>query len=229
MIWFACKQCGKVHGRAESSIGTMVFCECGQGNLVPWESTVSEPAGSEVPAAPPRLEPLAFEPPLVPASPPPIPRRGRRRTAFPKPDPNFCLNHDKRPPVGKCADCGEAFCGDCLVTMQGKTLCGPCKNFRIRKLHRPPKVSSLALIGVILAMAVVPLSFCLPVLNASVIGLLPLLGELTALALAVLGFRETEVNPRVTGRSLAITGMLTAVVAVVLNVLLALYVPRPTA
>ena len=43
MIWFACKQCGKRHGRAESLVGTLVFCECGQGNRVPWASTVPEP------------------------------------------------------------------------------------------------------------------------------------------------------------------------------------------
>src|SRR5262249_16114600 len=43
MIWFSCKQCGKVHGRAENSAGTLVFCDCGQGNTVPWESTAAEP------------------------------------------------------------------------------------------------------------------------------------------------------------------------------------------
>ena len=50
MIWFTCKQCGKTHGRPENSVGSLVFCECGAGNTVPWESTVAEP---EQPAAAP--------------------------------------------------------------------------------------------------------------------------------------------------------------------------------
>ena len=49
MIWFSCPKCGKTHGRPENSAGTMVFCECGQGNRVPWESTVAEPP-PQVPA-----------------------------------------------------------------------------------------------------------------------------------------------------------------------------------
>ena len=65
MIWFACKQCGKRHSRAESSIGTLIFCECGQANTVPWESTVEAPPVTEAP------EPL----PAAPAAPLPLPPR----------------------------------------------------------------------------------------------------------------------------------------------------------
>ena len=62
MIWFACKQCGKRHGRAEHLSGTLVFCECGHGNRVPWSSTVAEPEPEEAaPLPPPRPRPAASE------------------------------------------------------------------------------------------------------------------------------------------------------------------------
>src|SRR5438132_8967068 len=152
MIWFACKQCGKTHGRPESSVGTTIFCECGQGNLVPWESTApepprieAEPAAAAPPAPPPaplpfpapaapRLEPVTFEkspPPSIPVA------RPRGRGARVRPDPNFCLQHPTTPSKSPCADCREGFCADCLVTFQGESLCGPCKNFRVRLLDAP--------------------------------------------------------------------------------------------
>ena len=68
MIWFTCKKCGKTHGRTETSAGTMVFCECGNGNTVPWESTAAPPAVAPVVAEAPRvpdLAPIQFDP--VPA------------------------------------------------------------------------------------------------------------------------------------------------------------------
>src|SRR5438876_4072272 len=81
MISFTCKQCGKVHTRPESAAGTMIFCTCGQGTRVPWESTAADP-GSAAEAAPmvevepvapdlagPRLEPITFDAGAVPATP----------------------------------------------------------------------------------------------------------------------------------------------------------------
>jgi hypothetical protein len=100
MIWFPCKHCGKVHGRPENSAGTMIFCDCGQGVTVPWESTaaptapastaelptampaVEAPAlGAAMPLPGPRLEPLKFEsvPVVAPVSPPPLPSRRDER------------------------------------------------------------------------------------------------------------------------------------------------------
>src|SRR4051812_28695655 len=103
MIWFACKQCGKVHGRPEASAGATVFCDCGQGNLVPWESTAAEPESAPVADAPalPALQPLTFEAPPRPSDPgdEPRPRRARERR-----DPEFCFNHQRVPKVGTCAD-----------------------------------------------------------------------------------------------------------------------------
>jgi hypothetical protein len=44
MIQFACKRCGKYFERPNEAAGTLVFCECGLGNRVPWESTLPRAA-----------------------------------------------------------------------------------------------------------------------------------------------------------------------------------------
>ena len=166
MIWFACRQCGKKHGRPESSAGTMVFCECGQGNSVPWESTTEPPpapaAVPEPPPAlpvPPRLEPIPVDeervpvpprpptarPPRDPEEPPVRPgprRRWERRPGPRRRDPRFCLNHEDTPRHKNCFDCGEAFCPDCLVGVGADSLCGPCKNFRVYIKGRSPRLSA---------------------------------------------------------------------------------------
>src|SRR5262249_25502525 len=150
MIWFSCKQCGKTHGRPATAVGLMVFCECGQGNVVPWESTAAEPPVAEVPTKEdlPEGAPMKFDVEEMPVwpepprrKPPPLPTRARRIV---KPrDPKVCLNHDSTPTQEACSDCGEGFCQDCLVYLQGKPLCGPCKNLRIRALHKPAPTSQL--------------------------------------------------------------------------------------
>src|SRR5713101_440815 len=116
MIWFSCKQCGKVQGRPEGSVGTMVFCDCGQGNLVPWESTIPEPESpppGSVPAAP-MLEPVSFPKEDTSALPEARPIRSRKgRFGRPAPrrfDPNYCLNHETVASKSMCVDCGEGFC-----------------------------------------------------------------------------------------------------------------------
>lgn len=247
MIWFACKQCGKAHGRSESSAGTTVFCECGQGNVVPWESTAKEPekAPELPPAAPgPRLKPMVFEPA---APPPPIPRPGRtgerppperfppedrsapeaqpRRDRRGPRDPNACLNHDSRVKQNTCADCGEGFCSLCLVTFQGKMMCGPCKNFRVKLLQKPLRITPLAWLSVALALSLGPLAYCvLPIGHSSLSILwtvLALAPQVTALGLGWLAWQQVEEENGLGGRSLALTGMvsagLTAFLLVVLN------------
>lgn len=255
MIWFACKQCGKTHGRPETSAGTMIFCECGQGLLVPWESTAvaperpvdeaeaapaaptAGPPASEAEATPkpfapppaPRLEPVTFENSSPPAIPVARPRRPARAGRV-RPDPNFCLQHPTTPSKSPCADCREGFCGDCLVSFQGETLCGPCKNFRVRLLDAPPRLSTMALVSVILALATGPLALCVLPLGRSTatfyLGLMALLPQLAALVLGVLGLREAEAGPKVAGWSLALTGVVAASGACVLTLLVTFLAPR---
>src|SRR5438067_5301823 len=107
MIWFACKKCGKRHGRAESLYGTMVFCECGFGNRVPDASTVAEPEDSPAPIPlplppPPPARPRPATPipfldedkprPGRPPSEPPPPFRPKPKKDYRRVNPKFCLN-----------------------------------------------------------------------------------------------------------------------------------------
>ncbi len=237
MIWFACGKCGKVHGRPENSIGSLVFCDCGQGNLVPWESTAPEPPPQVATAAPgmpatPTLAPMTFD---LPPSPPPVPRgteasaRGRARGE--RRDPNYCLNHQSTPKAGECEDCREAFCAACLVTMQGATLCGPCKNFRARTLELPPRSSTTALASVAIALlAGGVLSLCLLPLghrpSVRVLGLLALLPQVLALGLGVRALYLSSDKGRPGGQAWAVTGVTAAAVTVTLTLLVSLYAFR---
>jgi hypothetical protein len=255
MIWFACKNCGKKHSRPEGSIGTMVFCDCGQGLTVPWESTVEPPPVVEAAPAPPRpaavpapapaavplplprLTPVPVGEERVPPKPrPPEPPRppdrplGRPRRPGPRRrDPRFCLNHEDTAAVKKCAACGDAFCAECLLEFNGETLCGPCKNFRVRALQQPPRLSGKAVASVLIGMLAWPLGFCLvPVAlsaDAPALVLLALLPHLTALGLGLGALRDAETDPRVSGRGLAVTGVLTGAVASVLTLFLAIFPP----
>lgn len=231
MIWFACKQCGKKHSRPESSAGTLVFCECGQGNLVPWESSVAEPEGPPpLPAAvplpePPRLQPIPVSEERRASLPPrrpdtaPLRRRGQARER----DPNYCFNHMDLAAEETCAACKERFCRHCLIQFEGQLLCAPCKNERIRVLTRPPRLSGMAVTAVILALLSGPLALCLVPLTASAGALLALLPQLFAFALAGMALHATEADSRLSGRALAIAAMVTAGVGVILTVGMTLY------
>jgi hypothetical protein len=226
MIWFRCKDCGKTHGRPENSAGSMIFCECGQGLMVPWESTVAAP--ETIPAAPPAATAIPVE---KESDSPEILPRVRRRSSPRRADPAYCLNHETVLSQHKCPDCGEAFCGDCVLTFQGTMLCGPCKNYRVRRLLRPPQLSGMALASVLLALIAAPVSLCVAALAASsggsLVSLLALLPELLALGLGALALRVTETDVKRSGRSLAITGMVAAGVACVLTLVMSIFAGRP--
>ncbi len=234
MIWFACKQCGKTHGRGESSIGATIFCECGQGLMVPWESTAGEPPPPPPPVAVPhmppplKLEPVSFDP--EPPRPGPPPSRSRQRVRAGPRDPNLCLNHDTVPKQAACADCGESFCPACLVDFQRDRLCGPCKNYRVRVMQRPLPAPPLALVSLGVSLVMGPLTFCLVPIGRSPgfpwWSLLAMGPQVVALMLGILAIRQVETDPRTGGRALAFTGTLTAAVTAVLILMLTLYSPR---
>jgi hypothetical protein len=250
MIWFLCKKCNKAHGRADSSAGTMIFCECGQGNTVPWESTTSELASPPMVDVPkvPDLAPIQFDPvkgtpappsdpskrptsyPPTSSSPPPIEDEERpyRRGRTEKRDPDFCFNHQRRPRVEACADCEENFCTDCLVKFQGSLLCGPCKNFRARREELPPASSAMASASLIISLIAGPLMMCLLINSPSnnpirVLSLLSLLPQLLALALGLWALREAEKERKGGGQWMAITGVATSSMTCVLMLLLQVY------
>lgn len=230
MIWFSCKQCSKVHGRPESSIGATIFCDCGQGIVVPWDSTAAEPPpppAIPVEEMPPpiKLEPVAFD--AAPPKPPPV--RARKRPRVGARDPRFCFNHEEVPRQAACVDCGENFCLGCLVSFEGESLCGPCKNYRVRLMQKALPASGLAKLSLALALAVVPLALCLSPLGrpgfpwGAVLSLVP---QAAALVLGVLALRAVETDASIGGRSLALTALLTALVTTFLTVVLMMYTPR---
>lgn len=255
MIWFACKQCGKVQGRPDSAAGSLIFCNCGSGNTVPWESTVEPPPESvptqNVPPLPPILEPIPIEesniPPVVPARParpsyPQKPRReydddddsdypdyGRRsrsdrdypprsrRYSFqPKiRDREHCFNHQQIAISKTCEDCEEGFCDSCVTSWNGKFLCGPCKNRRIRLQSRSPRTSILAMISLWLGLVCGPATMCLlPLLSQSRDALpflvLAILAQAVTIGLAITAFLINRHRERVTGMSFAVSGLILA-------------------
>lgn len=240
MIAFACKQCGKRFERPEDACGTLIFCGCGAGTRVPFESTL-----------PPAAEPL--EPP--PRVERPAPRWDAERpsrwdggqAAQPQPlrywqepaarDRSHCLNHASIPTAHTCADCGEGFCAACAVVFQGGPRCGPCKNFRVRAVQRPPLISVMAILSPLIAMGAGGLWLLLLlgaaagkpdrgfVSGLAIVGLFP---QLLAFTLATLAEMRVEASPRVSGRSWAITGMIAAVVCATLIILVMALVMQAT-
>ena len=249
MIWFACSQCGKALGRPETSAGAFIFCTCGQGQTVPWDSTIEAPPDAlpmDAPAQPPPMRPVPVgeEKMPVPRRPPPPPPRERDDTRRADSEDDLprvavgpvvrnrdkCLNHQDRPLQEKCADCNEGFCADCLLHFQWRTLCGPCKNLRLRATDRPGTISGKAVLAVVLAMGAGPGVACLWPLGSSglvtLLCVLALFTQIGAVVLGALALRETDANPRLGGRALAITSMLTGGVAGLLTVGFVVFGPK---
>lgn len=212
MIAFVCKQCGKRHERPDQAAGSLVFCACGQGNRVPWENAqpltpLPVPAETTAPSGVLDAIPLDAESPRVVLS--------HRREQVAR-DPDCCFNHQDIAAVQTCAACGENFCADCLVVLQGASLCGPCKNFRIRGLQRPPRLSILAVVAFIGALLTGPLGFCLVSVAAGFktpgFGFLGVVPPVIVLLMGARALREIEANPNVSGRALAMTAVVTALV-----------------
>ncbi len=224
MIRFHCNQCGKPFERSDDTAGSLVFCACGAANRVPWpsESLPSPPAAEASPRRSPSGEQRVpdFDPPRYPHEP-----EVRRR------DPAYCFNHTAIPRQHTCSACGEGFCADCVVVLQGQTLCGPCKNFRIRELNRPPRVSALAIVAPILALVAGPVTYFMLLIcigsqpGASAVTSLAFVGllcQLLAVLLAVLSLRNQANDPRLGGRALAITGLVAALTASLMTIELAI-------
>ncbi len=234
MIWFACKQCGKTHGRPDSAIGATIFCDCGSGLLVPWESTATEPPTPEIVPEMPlafKLEPVTFDAVASksdePApAPPPRPRK-RARTG--RRDPQYCFNHQEAFKRAACADCGEGFCERCLVSFAGTDLCGPCKNYRVRNLQRAAPLSNLAILSMVGVVLTGPLTLAmLPVGRPGfpVWSVIALVLQVGVFVLSLFAMREADRDPKSTGRVFAFTGLVSAAVVSVLILLLTIYVPR---
>ncbi len=80
----------------------------------------------------------------------------------------LCKNHSERDPIGTCSRCGEPFCKDCVIEIDGRYFCEPCKDAYLAEsagvLDRPPSrrrvtaavvVAAAATIGVLVLAALV--------------------------------------------------------------------------
>jgi hypothetical protein len=160
-----------------------------------------------------------WAPPAAPAL-----RHPRQRRRI---DPSRCLNHDT-PTEKTCDDCRCPFCSACVVRLQDRTLCGPCKNFRIRGMHRPLRTSPMSIIALIVALVGGPVAFFLSLMavgmHMSIHGdnpagpvgfcLVALVLPITGLILGGLALREVESSPTVGGRVLATTATAAAAAGV---------------
>src|SRR5438045_2911704 len=98
MIWFHCKKCGKTHSRPDNSAGTLIFCDCGSGNTVPWESTAAEPANPPPAVEAPRvpdLAPIQFEP-VKGVHAPPSAEPAKPSSSYPSSSSSPSLDDDDR-------------------------------------------------------------------------------------------------------------------------------------
>ena len=220
MIQFPCQNCGTLLSQAEKAVGTLVFCECGQVNRVPPESLA------------PALEPpravdewaARFNPP---AEPPDVELADVVPLAL---DPNSCLNHPQTRASETCESCGERFCDACLVTLEQRRLCGPCKNFRLRVLQRPTRVSGLAVTSALVSLGMGVCGHCLLFMGAGSqqVGMayFSVVPQVAALVLGIFAVRQVETEPRAGGRALVMTGLLAAFVLTVELILFAMVIRR---
>lgn len=129
-------------------------------------------------------------------------------------DSGRCLNHEDAATTATCPDCGEAFCPRCVVEFQGRQLCAPCKNYRVRQLQRPPRVSGLAIGALVAGLVSAPFVFCVTLVplqsgspgvlfGCAVAGMA--IGA-AALLLGLAGLRQVEAKAGRGGRGLAMTG-----------------------
>jgi hypothetical protein len=134
------------------------------------------------------------------------------------------LQHPNVPTEQTCEACGEGFCAACVVSVKGQTLCGPCKNYRVQVLNTPPSPSTLAIFTLVLGLISLPFGWCLtpapfgggPANVVVILFAFLAIGVLiSTFILGTLALRKTETNPRLQGQSLAITGMVSALVTLI--------------
>lgn len=73
------------------------------------------------------------------------------------PELSICRNHREREAEARCALCEMPFCGDCLVELRGRIVCGRCKPAALREARRrvgrrdrpAEEALVLALIGIV--------------------------------------------------------------------------------
>ena len=55
-----------------------------------------------------------------------------------------CVNHPYQEAQHRCPDCGQGYCGACVVEFLGQRICGPCRDRRLQLLTGPGADAPLA-------------------------------------------------------------------------------------
>lgn len=116
-----------------------------------------------------------------------------------------CKNHAKAEAVARCAGCAEAFCGDCLVEMQGRKYCGSCKVLALKGMP-------------VLEEATVPCKEAREALICAIIGIFcfSIIVEPFALYRASQAKKMLRMNPRLTGAGKATAATIIAIMGLIL-------------
>jgi hypothetical protein len=166
-------------------------------------------------------------PPTTPPSEAPLPSRRATGRLLGKVNPDFCFQHDDDRSEATCAACRLPFCNRCVLTLQGQTLCGPCKNFRLARLGRPRRLLPLAVIALVAALSSGPVALILSLAasglhqSEGVVGvsvalcLVAAVLPVTGLVLSAMALRRLDDRPQAGGRGVAASGVCVALAGVV--------------
>lgn len=123
--------------------------------------------------------------------------------------PTPCTNHPLQEAVAPCSHCGRPYCPACLVELVGRRLCADCKEAMLSQVLATRRRHPNALASLIV-----------PIVGWMTCVLLPLTSGL-GLWLGWRALRDIRAEPRYTGRTLALAGMVVSG-ATLVNWLLAL-------
>jgi len=118
-----------------------------------------------------------------------------------------CKNHPNVMAVDRCAGCAEAFCPNCLVSIQGKNYCASCK---VMAVQGQPMVEQ----------ATIPCAEASSALAYAIVGILCVLGIILgpiAISKALKAKKMMALNPRLTGSGKATAALVIGIVVTCLS------------
>jgi hypothetical protein len=106
-----------------------------------------------------------------------------------------CLNHPEVEAAAPCSYCRRPFCSGCLVELVGRLLCAECKETALREILATQRRHPQALPALIVPIVGLLTCVFLPVTSS------------VGLWLGWRALREIQADPRYSGRTLALAGL----------------------
>lgn len=119
-----------------------------------------------------------------------------------------CMTHPLAPAEGPCAGCARPYCANCLVEIMGRRLCAECKARVVGSVEQRKPQHPYALWAVLV-----------PLIGYFTVCLVPVLCPI-GIYLGHRVVREVDEDPRLSGRSAGLAGMVLGA-ALLANFLLA--------